>query len=118
MQTLRNATHIARLVLVWFVVSMGVAIASPMVKPQEMQLICTGSGSIKVVTTGDNDASVHSSHSLDCPLCANVSAPPPATPAVLAHAPQRSLKIAEARHVVPPLRAATPPPARGPPATA
>jgi hypothetical protein len=45
---LRSARTLARLVLVWFVLSLGVAVASPMVNPKAMELICSGSGSVKV----------------------------------------------------------------------
>ena len=41
LQTLRQALNLTRLVLVWFALSVGVAIASPMVNPQAMDLVCT-----------------------------------------------------------------------------
>jgi hypothetical protein len=77
MQTLRNARHIARLVLVWFALSIGVAIASPIIKPQAMELICSGSGAMKVIVKTDDGVKEQSGHTLDCPLCASISAPPP-----------------------------------------
>jgi hypothetical protein len=117
MQKLRSAQLIARFILVWFALSIGVAIASPMVKPQGLQLICSGSGAMKVVAVGsDGKASPSSSHTLDCPLCASISAPPPmeirafALAAPLAFA--MPLVLAESVFSL----AATPPPARGPPA--
>ena len=39
MQTLRHAHLLARFVLVWFVCALGVAVASPMVHPQAMELV-------------------------------------------------------------------------------
>lgn len=78
MQTLRNAHRLARFVLVWFVLSMGVAIASPLVKPQSMQLVCSASGSIKIIADGGDDGTPSRLNLLDCPLCAVVGAPPPA----------------------------------------
>lgn len=100
--------------LVWFVLSVSVAIASPMVNPKTMDLVCSSSGGMKLVVTGDDDASA-SSHTLDCPLCASIGAPPPALktqlvqPSPLAHAllPTRAAHIAAA--TAPPL------PSRGPP---
>lgn len=83
LQTLRSLRWLARLVLAWFVLSIGVAVASPLVHPQAMELICSGSGAIKVLVKTDDGAKELSSHTLDCPLCAHVGAPPPASQAQL-----------------------------------
>jgi hypothetical protein len=116
MQTLRNAHLIARFVLVWFALSIGVAIASPMVNPQGLQLVCSGSGSMKVISTdaGGKTTPV-SSHTLDCPLCASISAPPPLeTIGFRAAVPLGySAPVQDTGSFTPVL--ATPPPARGPP---
>lgn len=116
MQTLRNAHLLARFVLVWFVLSIGVAIASPIVKPQAMELVCSGAGVMKLlVKTDDGGSKEVSGHTLDCPLCASVSAPPPvarlnAEPVQpLAHV----LQSIPAAHLA--ALTAAPPPARGPP---
>lgn len=77
MQTLRNAHLLARFVLVWFALSIGVAIASPLVKPQAMELICSGSGAMKLLVKTDDGSKDVTSHTLDCPLCTTTSAPPP-----------------------------------------
>jgi len=114
MQSLRQTARLARFVLAWFVLSVGLAIASPMIHPKAMDLVCTSSGGMKLVVTGEDDASA-SRHTLDCPLCASISAPPPALktqliqPSPLAHAllPTRAAHIAAA--TAPPL------PSRGPP---
>jgi len=115
MQHLRNALQLARFVLVWFALSVGVAIASPVVSPKAMDLVCSSTGSMKLVVQGDDDG-VASSHTLDCPLCASISAPPPALntaltqPAPLSHA-LRPIEVARiASATAPPL------PSRGPPA--
>ena len=77
MQTLRNARLIARLVLVWFALSLGAAIASPLVAPKAVELVCSGA-SVKLVVQGDDGQMADLGHSsLDCPLCAITSAPPP-----------------------------------------
>ena len=49
LQTLRNSHQLIRLVLVWFVLSLGAAIASPLVNPQAAELICTGTGVMKLM---------------------------------------------------------------------
>ena len=54
MQVLRRSTFLARLVLAWFVLSLGVAVASPLVKPQDVQWVCSGSGMLKVLVSADD----------------------------------------------------------------
>ena len=118
MQALRNTRHIVRLVLAWFVLSMGVAVASPVVNPQSLDLVCTTGGAMKLVVVGDDDSqTASSSHTLDCPLCASLSAPPvpgqstlPA-PSSLAHALQPVVAARIAAVTAPPL------PSRGPPSS-
>ena len=115
MQHLRNALQLARFVLVWFALSVGVAIASPVVSPKAMDLVCSSTGSMKLVVQGD-DEGVVSSPTLDCPLCATLSAPPPALnttltqPSPLSHAVQPIEVARIASATAPPL------PSRGPPA--
>ena len=75
--TLRHARMIARFVLVWLALSMGVAIASPLVMPQAMKLICSGAGVIKLQPLSDNDGQELTRMAMDCPLCMSISAPPP-----------------------------------------
>ena len=118
MRTLRHFTFLSRLVLAWFVLSLGVAVASPIVKPQDILLVCSGSGAMKVlVKADDGSTSELGSKTMDCPLCAPMAAPPP--PAVNARiAPHQPLSYAllgiPAAHIA--ARTAAPLPARGPPA--
>lgn len=116
MQTLRHFTFITRLVLAWFVLSLGVAVASPIVKPQDILLVCTGSGAMKVlVQSDDGSATELASSSMDCPLCAPMGAPPAKVRTVVA--PVQSLAYAlqgiPGAHIA--ARTAAPLPARGPP---
>jgi hypothetical protein len=115
MYHLRTAKNLARFMLVWFALSIGVAIASPMVNPQGMQLVCSGGGAMKIIVAGDDSSVPASSHTLDCPLCASMGAPPPldfagfvpsAFPSFIA------TPFAADPHF---LTLAAPPPARGPP---
>ena len=55
MQVLRNAHLLARFVLVWFALSIGAAIASPLIQPKDILLICTGSGAMKVLVQADEN---------------------------------------------------------------
>ncbi|MBO9514621.1 MAG: hypothetical protein J7549_10940 [Variovorax sp.] len=116
MNSLRRARRLVSFVLMWFALSLGAAIASPVVHPQAMEVLCSASGVAKVVIhTDDGVKDIGASH-LDCPMCLPGGAPPPApivaVPSVqpLSHAVQ---SIPAAR-----LAAATaaPLPARGPPA--
>jgi hypothetical protein len=116
MQTLRNATQFVRCMLAWFVLSLGVAFASPIVMPQDILLVCTGSGAMKVLVQSDDGGTTElASNAMDCPLCAPMAAPPPmarhmvAPAQPLAHALQ-SIPIA---HIA--ARTAAPLLARGPP---
>jgi len=116
MHPIRQLRWLARLVLAWFVLSIGVAVASPLVHPQAMELICSGSGAIKVVVKTDDGAQELAGHSLDCPLCLLVGAPPPASQARLpvAHPLAHALRPIPAAHIA--ARTAAPLPPRGPPA--
>ena len=116
MQTLRHFTLLTRLVLVWFVLSLGVAVASPLVNPQDTLLVCTGVGAMKVLVKADDGSTRELTPSaMDCPLCVLASAPPPvvqvqvAPPCPLAFA----LQSIPSAHIA--ARTAAPLPARGPP---
>jgi hypothetical protein len=114
MQRLRHATFLARLVLAWFALSLGVAIAAPVVKPQGLDLVCAGGGAMKLLAK-DGQGKPAGAHTLDCPLCALADVPPPVAAAALvaAVAPLQDASVPIADDV--PTRTAAPPPARGPP---
>ncbi|MBO0941819.1 DUF2946 family protein [Acidovorax temperans] len=113
----RRTLFLLRLwVLAWFVASIGVSVASPLIHPQSIEVICSGTGAIKwMVQTDDGAVEMGSTH-MDCPLCAPATGAPPApaawappSPHPLAHAvqPVQAARIAAAT--------AAPLPARGPP---
>lgn len=115
MSRLRHATLLARFVLVWFALAMGAAIASPIIKPQAMELICSAAGSIKVLVKTDDGAKEMSGVMLDCPLCATAGTPPPAVRNRAEPAQPLSyvLQPVPAAHIA--WLTAAPLPARGPP---
>lgn len=81
MHALRTSTILARLVLAWFVLTLGVAVASPVVHPKAMELVCSASGSVKlVVVDGTSEGQQGTSHTLDCSLCLPASLPTPLFP--------------------------------------
>lgn len=77
MLTPRFARLIARWVLAWFALSLGVAIASPLIHPQATEMVCSGTGVMKLVVHHDDGSTDTVGLSLDCPVCANLGAPPP-----------------------------------------
>ena len=115
MQTLRRAHFLARFVLVWFALSIGVTIASPVVNPQPMQLICTGSGVMKVLVTTPDGMQEENSQSMHCPLCISVSAPPPMLNLVVEPVLPLSYAVQSIPAAVIAKLTAAPLPARGPP---
>jgi len=116
MQSLRQIKLIARFVLVWFALSVGVAIASPLVNPKPMELICSSAGVMKLVVNSDDGSKDVLSHTLDCPLCATNLAPPPAFVCLTTEPVQPLAYVMQsipAAHIA--SLTAVPPPARGPP---
>lgn len=117
MHTLRTSSLLARLILAWFMLTIGAAIASPIVHPQALQLVCTTGNAMKLVVGNDGaDATPPGHHTLDCPLCLHFSAPAPQAQTVVE--PQQPL----AHALLPAVRATitalvgAPLPPRGPPA--
>jgi hypothetical protein len=116
---LRHAHLLARLVLAWFVLSLGVAMASPVVNPQATEMVCSAAGVMKLlVVTGDSadDATVSTSQTMDCPLCLSMSAPPVQVQAqvVAPHPLSYALQSIPAARIA--ALTGAPLPARGPPA--
>lgn len=78
LHSLRNTRLLTRLVLVWFALFVGVAVASPVVHPEGAQLVCTTAGQVKMVQLdADGQEALDGPHGLlHCPLCLPVAAPP------------------------------------------
>ena len=119
MHFLRQSHLITRFALVWFALFVCVAAASPLINPQSMEMVCSGSGVMKLViqSQGDDGGGVGeaSGHSLDCSLCGAFGAPPP----VATSLPALPQPLAYALQSIPAARIAAltgaPLPARGPP---
>lgn len=107
--------RLCSLVLLWFVASLGVAMASPVVHPRAMELVCSAAGAVKVIVHTDEGTQDMGMGHMDCPLCMLAGAPPPTPvlpmpsilPLALAVQPIPAARIAAAT--------AAPLPARGPP---
>ena len=117
MRTLRHFTFIARFVLASMVLALGVAVASPIVKPLKGVVVCSATGGMKVLVTQDDGSTAETGNTgMDCPLCAITGAPPP--PAQVQAVPSQpqgyALQSMLSGHIA--ARVAAPLPARGPPA--
>jgi hypothetical protein len=113
--------HLVRAVLLMYVLTLGVAMASSVVKSGEqgMNLICTSTGYkfIKADGSGVKETGKSMTHMLDCSMCLAASLPASfpqttvfAAPHALSYA-TRSIPAARLASIV-----AAPLPARGPPA--
>lgn len=115
MQALRQSKFLARCVLAWFVLSMAVAVAAPVVSPQASQLVCSSSGAVKLVNAGADDSAPMQSHVLDCVLCLVSGAPPAQTVQSLDSPDLLSFALQSAPSAWVAKRSAAPLLARGPP---
>ncbi len=79
LHSLRNAHRLTRFMLVWFALFVGAAVASPLIKPEAVQLVCSAVGGVKLVQVEaagvDVDGTVAHT-ALDCPACLPLIAPP------------------------------------------
>lgn len=70
---------LARAVLVWFAMTLAVAMASPVVHLPSMQAVCTTDGGVRYISlhdTEDADPSAGKTHALECALCLALKEPP------------------------------------------
>jgi hypothetical protein len=115
LHTLRSSPWLARLALLWFALTLGAAVASPLVNPQSELVICSGVGMQKVVLNDDGTLTTSSASGMSCPLCLVGNAPPHVATLTVALV----ATLGHVRHSTPASHiaalTATPPPARGPP---
>lgn len=118
LQTLRRANWMARLALLWFALTLGVAVASPMVNPLAELLICGSVGMVKVTLNADGALSAEHNNEAHCPLCVAGGAAPPAFASVQPM-PVQALTYVLPGRVIVVMTASTAalPPSRGPPAS-
>ena len=109
---------LARLVLVWFALFVGVASAAPWVQPHRFDLVCSAGGGTTLVDMGGETGALPAGHGMDCALCLPFTAPPPeAGPApTLAQSPPATAAPRADRHDLG--TSAAPSPGRGPPSFA
>ena len=115
MNYFRQAHFLARIVLAWFVLSVCAAMASPLVVPKSMDMVCTSGGVMKFISSDDAQDAGTALKTMDCALCMPVVFPP-------APIAQQFIQVSSLAHALQPLVAAhiatatAPPlPSRGPP---
>lgn len=115
MKTLRSMARLRWWVAAWFLLSLGVAVASPIVQPRAMELVCSASGAAKIITQSPDGGVASDTQHMDCSLCLLESAPPEPLTVGLPVLP--SIAVAPRPLACDPLPASTaaPPPARAPP---
>ncbi len=108
--------RLARLVLVWYGLFVGLSVLAATLQPKTLEVVCSSMGMMKVVVQGEGgDDQVRSS--MDCPLCAHATPTlPPPTVAGLAHVPDARAHIVQRLpEAVLIASTASPLPSRGPP---
>ena len=113
LHTLRNSNALARWVLLWWCMALGVAVAAPWVQPVQHTLVCSASGSGTVQDTGTPDAPL--APHLDCVLCLAAGAPPVSILPLPLVSAVPLLGTHQAAALAPHSLSAAPPPGRGPP---
>ena len=80
MRTRRHAKHIANLVLAWFVLSLGAAVAAPLMQSNDFIMVCSGTGMVQLLPGYDDGSETgptsRQNLKLKCPLCMLMDAPP------------------------------------------
>jgi hypothetical protein len=114
-QTLRTSPWLAKMALLWFALTLGVAVASPMVNPQHELMLCSAAGMLKVTLNADGSLGSTPAADAHCPLCMVGGAPPVfhSLALDLAQPLGHALQSIPAAHIA--ARTAAPPPSRAPP---
>lgn len=102
--------------MAWFLLTLGVAGASPFVSPRTMELLCSAGGAVTMVMVDEEGQAVASGqHTLDCSLCLAplLPLPPVAVLPVLPQPLAAALHPFAAAHIASLVGAPLPP--RGPP---
>ena len=113
LHTLRTSTALARWVLLWWCMALGVAVAAPWVQPVQHTLVCSASGAVTLQDTGTPDAPL--APHLDCVLCLSAGAPPKYFSALPVVSAAPRLQTGSKHGPGPYSPSAAPPPGRGPP---
>ena len=115
LHTLRSTRSLARAVLLWWCLALGLATAAPLAQAQGSRMVCSAAGMVMLVDAETGAPASQAAHGLDCVLCLFTGAPPPAAQSPLFSATHSSALAATAGPSALAWRSAAPPPGRGPP---
>ena len=118
LHTLRSTRLLARAVLLWWCLALGLAAAAPLAQAQGSRMVCSAAGLVMLVDADTGAPASQGTHSLDCALCLFSGAPPPASLAPLLSSTPPHALAAPAGPSALAWRSAAPPPGRGPPTLA
>lgn len=78
LQSLRETRAIIRWMLVSFLLSIGVAMATPLIQPQTLSMVCSTGGNLVLVASqeGAITPTDGAAHALQCVMCLPGGAPP------------------------------------------
>lgn len=100
--------------LLLYTLSLGLAVAAPMVKPQQFSVVCSSAGILKYVALGE-DPQTSGTHAPDCPLCVTATAPSKKFPALFEPTPFCEVRSFGLAAGISGESSAPPLPPRGPP---
>lgn len=113
--SLRSSPWLARWALLWFVLTLGVAVGSPVVNPPSELVVCSSVGVHKIVLNDDMSTTTSAVQYLSCPLCL-MGYTPPFLPVLGVVLSQLLSHVLYSRPQTPiTVLSAAPSPARGPP---
>ncbi|MDH4480164.1 MAG: DUF2946 domain-containing protein [Rhodoferax sp.] len=115
LHTLRSTRSLARAVLLWWCLALGLATAAPLAQAQGSRMVCSAAGMVMLVDAETGTPAKLGPHTLDCVLCLLTGAPPPSAPANRIAATPSQTGAGQASPSALAWRSAAPPPGRGPP---
>lgn len=115
---LRTTPSLARAVLLWWCLALGLAAAAPLAQAQSSRMVCSAAGMVMLVDADTGAPASQGTHNLDCALCLFTGAPPPAAQTPLFSPTPIVARVAFAGPSALAWRSAAPPPGRGPPTLA
>lgn len=108
-----------RLVLAWFALTLGVAMASPIVAPKTMEMMCADGGAIRLIVVDENGDVVEAGqHTLGCAMCLPACLPPVLLPQQLSQPQPLAYALTPIEEARIAALVGAPLPPRGPPAHA
>jgi hypothetical protein len=118
LHTLGSTRTLARAVLLWWCLALGLAAAAPLAQAQGSRMVCSAAGTVMLVDAETGAPASQGTHSLDCALCLFTGAPPPAAQALLLSSTPPHAPATHGGASALAWRSAAPPPGRGPPTLA